>query len=141
MRLFLDANVIFSAAHNPDGRARALFTLQGMGECHLLASAYALEEARRNIALKYPSRITDLEALARELGQVPEAQAQAVARARDLGLPPNDAPILGAAVAARADMLVTGDRTHFGQLYGKTIEGVEVVSLAEALARVIERRQ
>lgn len=53
------------------------------------------------------------------------------------GLPPKDAPILAAAVQARADGLVTGDRTHFGPLYGRRFEGVLVLSPAEALARLL----
>jgi hypothetical protein len=34
----------------------------------------------------------------------------------------------GAAIAIRADRLVTGDRAHFGPLYEKTVEGVLIVS-------------
>lgn len=138
MRLFLDANVIFSAAHNPDGRARALFLLQRNGRCELIASAHALEEARRNIALKYSSRTAELDALARELLVVPEPEVKAVARAQELGLPLDDAPILAAAIASKADVLVTGDRTHFGRLYRKRIDGVEVLPPAEILMRLLE---
>ena len=137
MRLFLDANVIFSAAHNPHGRASALFLLQRNGHCELVASAHALGEARRNLALKYPSMTAELDRLARELRVVPEAGVKAVAKAQqELQLPPDDAPIFAAAVAAGANVLVTGDRTHFGRLYGKRIEGVEVLPPAEALVRL-----
>lgn len=105
-----------------------------------MASAHALEEARRNIALKYPSLITDLERLAAELLLVPEAAPEGVNRALQLGLPTNDAPtiILAAAISARADLLVTGDRAHFGPLYGKVFGQTEVASPAEALARVLK---
>ena len=51
-------------------------------------------------------------------------------------LPDKDEPVLGAAIAGRCDYLVTGDRTHFGALYGRTIGGVAIVSprqLAEEL--------
>ena len=43
--------------------------------------------------------------------------------------------MLGAAIRLRCDALVTGDRTHFGALYGRTIAGVTIHSprsLAEA---------
>jgi len=139
MRLFLDANVIFSAAHNPQGRSRALFVLQRQGRCDLTASAHALEEARRNIALKYPSRTADLDALARELLMVPEPEVKAVAKAEELGLPRDDAPILAAAIASVADILVTGDRTHFGRFYRKRTDGVEVLPPAEILARLLAK--
>ena len=137
MRLFLDANVIFSAAHNPDGRARGLFILARRGRCILLTSPHALEKVRRNIQLKYPARSTDLDALIRELSVVAEATAVNVAWAMDQSLVLKDAPILAAAVQAQAELLVTGDRTHFGHLHGKTLRGVEVVTPAEALARAM----
>jgi predicted nucleic acid-binding protein len=37
-----------------------------------------------------------------------------------------DAPVLLAAISARADILVSGDKRHFNHLFGKTIEGVRV---------------
>jgi predicted nucleic acid-binding protein len=60
-----------------------------------------------------------------------------VSWALTLGLPLDDAPILAAAVRARADLLVTGDRAHFGALAGRNLRGVEVASPAEALSRVL----
>jgi hypothetical protein len=43
---------------------------------------------------------------------------------------------LAAAIRLHGDVLVTGDRTHFGALYGKEVAGVRIHSprsLAEAL--------
>jgi len=51
---FLDANVIFTAAHNPDGNGRALFRLAAEQQLELVSSRYALEEAARNIAVNFP---------------------------------------------------------------------------------------
>ena len=51
-------------------------------------------------------------------------------------LPDKDRPVLAAAIRLGCDALVTGDRTHFGALYGRTIVGVTIHSprsLAEAL--------
>ncbi|MEO8717286.1 MAG: hypothetical protein ABI423_03595 [Burkholderiales bacterium] len=53
-----------------------------------------------------------------------------------LALPAKDQPVLAAAIRHGCDALVTGDRSHFGALYGKTFSGVRVHSprsLAEAL--------
>ena len=47
-------------------------------------------------------------------------------------------PILAAAGAAGVDMLVTGDRTHFGHLYGKTVGRLRVLTLRDTLASLLE---
>lgn len=136
-KLFLDANVLFAAAVTPKGRAQALFALAEGGSAQLVSSPYALGEARRNVAAKYPDMSERLERYAKQLTVVPEASPSLVAWAR-AHLPAKDAPILAAAVRARADLLVTGDRVHFGVLYGTTLQGTEVVTLAAALDRLLE---
>ena len=44
---------------------------------------------------------------------------------------------VAAAKAANADVLVTGDRTHFGHLYGKITDGVRVLTLRESLEAIL----
>jgi len=136
VQLFLDANVVFAAAISPEGRAQALFALAEAGYGILLTSSFAAEEARRNVERKYPGALAQLEDLLSRCRIVPEGTPPRLAWAHDF-LPPKDAPILAAAVEAGADLLVTGDRTHFGALYGRVLEGTEVVSLAEGLARLL----
>jgi predicted nucleic acid-binding protein len=53
-------------------------------------------------------------------------------------VPDKDAPILAAACVAEVDILVTGDRTHFGHLYGETVGGLRVLTLKDTLARLLE---
>jgi predicted nucleic acid-binding protein len=137
MQLFLDTNVIFAAAITPSGRAQRLFELATVGVCQLSTSPYALDEATRNIAAKYPQAQPRLTTLATQLGLVAETSDERVRWAKTL-LPPKDAPILAAAVLARVDLLVTGDKKHFAALYNRTLEGVMVVTPAEALRRVVE---
>lgn len=51
-------------------------------------------------------------------------------------LPEKDRPVLGAAVRLCCDVLVTGDRTHFGAGCGHVFGGVTILSprlLAERL--------
>jgi predicted nucleic acid-binding protein len=136
VRLFLDANVLFTAAYSGEGRSAALCRLARHGRCTLLASPHTVEEARRNLTLKAPEAMPRFQQLIDLAQVVPEADLRLVAQAADLGLQPNDAPILAAAVACGADLLVTGDRTHFGHLFGTEIGRVTVVTPAEALARV-----
>ena len=137
MRLFLDANLLFTAAHNPEGRAAALFALARQGTCVLTSSSHALEEARRNLALKYRPAASALEGILPDVTIEGEAPPAVVTWALEQGLPLKDAPILAAAVHSRCDALVTGDRTHFGPLYGRSFKGVRVLSPAQALAQVL----
>jgi len=140
MRVFLDANVLFAAASSPEGRSAALFLLAGRRVCTLITSAYAVTETRRNLEARYPDAIERFERLAPHVVIVPEAASPRVAWARQQGVPAEDAPILAAAVDAGVDMLITGDRSHFGHLFERTIEGVRILSLAQALMLLLERK-
>ena len=136
MRIFLDANILFSAAR-ADGAVRQLLALAEAAGHELWADAYVYEEARRNLAAKAPGGLPVLQAIAARIklgGLLADASLLPEATA----LPEKDRPVLAAAIHHRCDMLVTGDRTHFGPLYGKTIRGVSVLSpamLAEAVLR------
>jgi len=137
MRVFLDANVLFSAAKS-DGAIKEILKLleqSGHSGHQCCVDAYVIEEARRNLAAKAPNRVATLEML---LSRMKTASVQRVDPALEpsLPLPAKDRPVLAAAIHQRCDALVTGDRTHFGALYGRTIHGVTIHSprsLAEAL--------
>jgi uncharacterized protein len=133
VRLFLDANVLFSAALGMRTRARALLDLAHARNVGLVTSALA----GRNLASKAPHAAGELPRVTANIARSRVPDAGLIAWATTQGLPPKDAPILGAAVAARADLLVTGDRRHFGHLFGRTLEGLTVVSLGEALRLVL----
>jgi uncharacterized protein len=138
VRLFLDANILFSAAYRDGSPALLLFELAAADLCNVLTSAFAWDEARRNITLKCPQRTTILDILRGQLEYAPVPDTSAIANAAQQGLPEKDAPILAAALVAKVDILVTGDRTHFGHLYGKAIGGVQVLTLKDTLARLLE---
>ncbi len=133
MRVFLDANVLFSAAYRDKGSVRAFFVLAGAGACRLVSSAHAVEEARRNLAIKHPSRMADLERLLEAVELWPEAQPATLSWASAAGLPAKDAPILAAAVEARCHILATGDRSDFGALFGRDMRGTVVMLPADAI--------
>ena len=138
MRLFLDANVIFSAAHREEGRAQDLIALARAGHCGLLSSAHALEEARRNLALKSSGLERRLALAIAQTTLISEAPAALVEWAREQGLPLKDAPILAAAIHANADLLVTGDTRDFGHLFGRAMRGTRVVTPASAINLVLK---
>ena len=134
MRIFLDANILFSAAR-ADGAIRQFLALTEAAGHELWADAYVFEEARRNLAAKTPDSLPVLEAMAARI-KIGSLRAGGVLLPETLVLPEKDRPVLAAAIHHRCDILVTGDRTHFGSLYGKTIRGVRVMSPA-MLAEVV----
>ena len=134
MRVFLDANILFSAAKS-DGAVRELLRrlLNAGHECWV--DDYVVIEARRNLHAKGPEALTEFEALLARL-RVSAIQAPGQALTDIDWLPEKDRPVLAAANQLHCDALVTGDRTHFGAVYGKVFGGVTIHSprsLAEFL--------
>jgi predicted nucleic acid-binding protein len=122
-RLFLDANVLFSAAYRHDARLVRLWNLDNVTLC---SSRYALEEARINLADEVQRKRLDelsIQLFEAGPGHLP----------RGISLPTKDAPILLAAVEARATHLLTGDVRHFGPYFGRKIEGIAILLPAEYL--------
>ena len=129
-RLFLDANVLFSAAYGSRGLA-TLWDLKRLGLCRLLASAYVLEEARRN--LESNALLAALERLRADIDLVPECDPNTPC---PCDLPEKDRPVLMAAVKAGATHLITGDLRHFGACRGRTIQGVCVMTARDYIESV-----
>ena len=101
--------------------------------CDLLSSSYVAQEARRNLARKTPDLLGRLVPLVVAVTMVEAPSADEVAWAETQMLPRKDAPVLATAVGARAELLVTRDRRHFGHLFGQTLRGVKVATLDQAL--------
>jgi predicted nucleic acid-binding protein len=126
-RVFLDANVLFSAAYRPESGLRQLWALPVV---ELVTSAYAVEEARRN--LDRAEQRADLEALLQSMQVVVAAPGDPPVPA-SLDLAEKDRPILAMAVAAQATHLLTGDVRHFGRYFGQTVAGVQILRPAAYL--------
>lgn len=129
-RLFLDANILFSAAYRPDAGVTRLWTLP---DPVLLTSDYAIEEARRN--LSELDQLERLDELLQSVERIPAVSQDPQLRA-DIKLREKDWPILGGAVAAGATHLITGDVTDFGAYFGKKFLGVMILPPAEYLSGV-----
>jgi len=141
MRLFLDANVLFSAAKS-DGAVRALLRLlfERGDECWV--DAYVVAEARRNLEAKGPTAVHTLDALLVHLRVAAARSLSAGAADSDAvaWLPDKDRPVLAAAIALGCEALVTGDRTHFGPGYGRTFGGVTIHSPRSLADAVLARK-
>jgi predicted nucleic acid-binding protein len=135
MRIFLDANILFSAAKSAGAVRELLARARAAGRI-LYADEYVVAEARRNLQAKAPAAMAAFETL---LTQIRIAAFQANDLAPDVAgrLPEKDRPVLAAAIRLKCDALVTGDRTHFGALYGRSVSNVAIHSprsLADVLA-------
>lgn len=134
MRIFLDANILFSAAKSDGAIRRLLAILDDAGhECW--ADGYVAEEARRNLVAKAPEGLPVLDALLARMHLAP-AQAYSATLEATLGIPEKDRPVLAAAIRLECDALMTGDWTHFGAFFGQALGGVRIFSpssLAKAL--------
>jgi predicted nucleic acid-binding protein len=112
--VFLDANVLFSAALA--GPAfELIWELARRQRIRLVTSTYCRIEADANLERKRPRSVTRLVELLRDVELVLEPTPQEIAAARSL-VAEKDARVLAAALAARTNVLVTGDLKHFGAL-------------------------
>lgn len=138
MRVFLDANILFSAARS-DGAIRRLLNLllEARHECWV--DDYVVFEARRNLATKSPPAVDELSTLLQRL-RVSTAQVPGAGHKLVQWLPEKDQPVLAAAIRLRCDALVTGDRTHFGVAFGKVIGGVAIHSPRSLAERIFGQR-
>ena len=125
MRIFLDANILFSAAWS-DGAVRQLLRLARAAGHECWIDAYVETEARRNLQAKSPGSLAAFEAL---VGDCRRAPVQPVSAGLDDALsllPPDDRLVLAAAIRLRCGALVTGDKRDFAPLLGKRVRGVAI---------------
>ena len=122
MRVFLDANVVFSACNAENNIAALITWLKKDGTA--VTSDFAIEEARRNLSLKRPNWSPSLEPLLGGIEIVPSILF-------DIPVPleEKDQPLLCAAIRNHCDYFATGDRRDFGHLYDEVVEGVRIISL------------
>jgi hypothetical protein len=130
--VFLDANVLFSAAYRPAAflNGTGLNRLWRLEHVRFVSSGYAIEEARRN--LDDDDQLMCLKVLrAEHLNEVEDVTEGPLPEG--IALPEKDRPIFLSAIRAGATHLLTGDRAHFGPYFGQTIQGVLILPPADYL--------
>lgn len=108
MRILLDTNVLFSAILFPNGQA-AKSLLYCVAEHEIIIPSYVVDELKRVIKKKYPSKLTDVdlffEKFSFDLAYTPENIPQELFHIRD----PKDYPILYIAISENIDVVISGD--------------------------------
>ena len=137
-RLLLDANVLFTAAHNPSGKAALIIDLGAQGYWEVVTSSYAIEEARRNISIKFPDYLKRFETLVTRVVKVPSRSG----RNCPVPLPEKDRPILEVAIQCKATHLLTGDIKDFGPFMNNAnlTGGVLIQTVSEFLDGIMKPR-
>lgn len=137
MRVVVDANVLISALISPYGLEDTLYQLWLAKRFNLVTSEWQLDEIRRvsryeHLSARFkPHRvgrlINGLRKSALVLNDLPN-----VAYSAD----PDDNPIISAAIAGRAQYIVSGDKSDV-QALGKIV-GVRVVTTREFVGQFVK---
>lgn len=112
MRVLIDANVLISAALNPNSVPFQAYVKAASYPNHGLICEQNVDEMKRIFNKKFPNRLTSLDKflsvalLTLELVPIPTDENIYETQIRDV----NDRPILRAAMEAKADALLTGDK-------------------------------
>ena len=121
MKLFLDANFIFSTSNKSSQLNRLIRIVK---ESHtVITSNYAQIEAIRNIRAKRPNWEFGYTQIMQRIEVV-----ESIDRMLQIELAAKDRPILATAIACKCDYLVTGDKRDFGHLFDQIIGGVTVIT-------------
>ena len=124
--IFLDANVLISAAWKEGSEIAQIWRMEGL---RLVTSNYVMGEVQRNL-----HQISQIERLRRLMHSVQILSFEKLPEIpHEIVLPEKDRPVLAGAILAQADHLLSGDKRHFGPLYGKTILGVRITVPTELL--------
>jgi predicted nucleic acid-binding protein len=125
-KIFLDANILFSAAYKST-RIRELWSLNNIS---LISSSYAVIETERNLARLRGENINIFHELLAKMTVI-EVPSLITLIPETINLVEKDSPILTGAIFANCDYLLTGDVKHFGHLFNQTIKGVTILGVAE----------
>ncbi len=131
MRVFLDANILFSAALGGPSFA-LVWALAKVGKIVLVTSRYCVGEAHSNLQRKRPQAVSKWPAVMKNVSEVPEAPER-FEWSRGL-VPEKDVAVLSAAVGCMADVLLTGDVADFGPLMKRTDLPIRVRTVRAFLA-------
>jgi len=113
MKLFLDANIIYSASRSEKGASFAIFQLKNKFNLELISSKLAMIEAERNIVEKETLLILNqFYDFLKEISIISVESDKAKVFYKNI-IEEKDAPILYGAKLSQANFLITLDKKHF----------------------------
>ena len=126
--------MLFTAAHNPEGKASLVIELAAAGNWEVVSSAYCVAEARLNLDRKHPAALARLTEILRTVRLVPDAAGERCT----LLLPEKDRSVFVSAQRCKATYFLTGDRRHFGPYMNKPKDtmGIVVQSVGDFLSDI-----
>ena len=126
--------MLFTAAHNPEGKASLVIELASGSHWEVVTSAYCMAEARLNLERKHPAALGRLSEILRAVRLVPDVGGERCG----LSLPEKDRPVFAAARRCKATHFLTGDRRHFGPYMNKAkdTKGIVVQTVGDFLVDI-----
>lgn len=136
LKVFVDSSVLIAGAGSGSGASRAVLTMAEIGLFQLLVSPQVLDECERNLRKKLPKALPVFAQLLASIDPevAPEPPAEKLAQ-WELVIAAKDAPILGAAVLAGADRLLTLDEKDFTVEVGK-ISSINIQSPSDFIQQI-----
>ena len=135
MRVVLDTNVLIAALITKGTPPDRLYQAWLRGEIELITSVAQIAELAAVLARPRLQKYLDADEAAAIIENI---DTRAVILddlpSVDLSPDPKDNPILAAAIAGNADLIVSGDKKHLLEL--GAAEGIPIVSAREALGRL-----
>jgi putative PIN family toxin of toxin-antitoxin system len=138
VRIVLDTNVVLSALLWRGTPYRLLATIGQRSSIQLYSSTALLEELAD--VLTRPSATKRLALIGRSAREVLADFVEAIELVEPASVPRvvvgdvDDDQVIAAAIAARADLIVSGDRKHLLSLGSH--QGIDIVDAAEAVRRI-----
>ena len=116
--------MLFTAAHNPEGKASLVIELAAAGHWEVVTSAYCVAEARLNLDRKHPAALGRLSEILGTVRLVPDVAGERCT----LILHEKDLPVFASAQRCKATHFLTGDRRHFGTYMNKPKDTMGIVT-------------
>jgi len=135
VRIVLDTNILIAALITKDTPPDRLYQAWLKGEFELVTSAAQMAEVATVLARPRLQRYVDADEAAAIVENI-DTRATILDAPPDVDLSPdpNDNPILAAAIAGKADLIVSGDKRHMLAL--GAVEGIPIMTARDALNRL-----